>query len=394
MSAKKEPSLFILMLLVSFASTFAVLYTPALPQMAAQLNLTSAQAQLTMTVFLIGYALGMLPYGPLSNRFGRKPPLLVGILLALISSLLMIVASRWQLFGLACLSRFLMALGSSAGIKMAFTMVGDVYPQEKATKKISLLILAFAIAPGVGIALGGLLTERFGWESCFYFLTAYSVLLFLLSLSLPETCAARDLEPLNVNKIKTGYLRALKNPILVTTALMMGCGTSVVYLFASEAPFIGMDRLGLTPDTYGVLNFIPPMGMIIGSLCSRSLAGKKSTTSTLSLGSWIALFGSAVMLLLFLTNWITVWTLFLPMPFIYIGLSFIYSNASALAMSHAKDKSNASAIMNFINLGVSVVAVLSIESLPIHPASLMPLLFVLFTLLLLLLNKKAKQFIA
>lgn len=373
----KEPSLFILLLLVSFASVSAVLFTPALPEISKFLGISNGKAQLTMSVFLIGYAIGTLPYGPLSNRLGRKPVIYIGTLLATFASLLIIFAGKAQLFWLFVAGRFLMALGSSVGIKIAFTMVGDVYSHEKATKKLSYILLGFAIAPGLAIALGGILTDKFGWESCFYFLTGYSVLLFILSFFLPETGPEPDPEALNLANIKTGYLQKLKNKKLVTCALLMGCGTSFVYLFASEAPFIGIGRIGLKADVYGLLNFIPPVGMIIGSVCANLLAGKKNPLAVIQQGILISLACSLLILFLFLLDIVTPWSLFIPMPFLYIGLALVFSNASSLAMTHAKNKSNASAVMNFINMGVSVITLFIVEALPEHQPFIMPLFFIL-----------------
>lgn len=386
MSTSKEPQLFILLLLASFASVSAVLFTPALPEMAKQFGITSAQAQLTMTTFLVGYAFGNLPYGPFSNRFGRKPAIYVGALLAVVGCLIILLAGVLDAFWLLLVGRFLSALGSSVGLKITFTMIGDVFSQTQASKKISYVMLSFAIAPGLAIALGGLLTNHFGWVSCFYFLTAYSLLLLALSTLLPETCQKQDMDALDGVKILTSLAQKLKNKKLVTCALLMGCATSFVYLFASEAPFIGIDKIGLSPDVYGILNFIPPVGMIIGSFFALRLAGKWEILPIMTLGIVIALLGAAAMFVLFLLDIVSLYTLFIPMPFIYVGLSLIFSNTSALAMSHAKNKSNASAVMNFINMGVSVAALLTLESLTSHKAYILPLFFLLLGGLMLVLH--------
>ncbi len=179
-------------------------------------------------------------------------------------------------------------------------MIGDVYSQTKATKKISYIMLSFAIAPGLAIALGGVLTNHFGWESCFYFLTVYSIALLGLSILLPETSNEHDLEALHIAKIKSGLVQKLRNKKLVVCAIIMGCATSFVYLFASEAPFIGIERLGLRTDEYGALNFIPPVGMIIGSIFAHQLAGKRENLFIIILGVVIALICSVAMLSLFL----------------------------------------------------------------------------------------------
>ncbi|MBI2742836.1 MAG: MFS transporter [Chlamydiales bacterium] len=385
---KRPLSVPILMMLASFASVSAVLFTPALPEIRMKLQMSQAQVQLTMTAFLIGYALGNLPYGPIANRFGRKPAIYLGGLIAVIGCLLIVLVNSRELFWLFILGRFLMAIGSAVGMKVAFTMVGDVCDQTEATRKISSFIYAFALGPCAAIAIGGALTLHFGWQSCFYLLAGYSLLVCLLSALLPETLAERDTKALNFVKIKEGYLEKFRNKKLISCALIMGCMSAITYLFATEAPFIGIEEIGLTPYAYGLLTFIPAMGMIVGSLITRLLAGKKDPLVVMHWGSLLSVFISLLMLVLFLFEQVSVWTLFIPMPFLYVGFTFLFSNASALAMFHAKDKSNASSVMNFINMGMAVVALFFIEIIPIDKPYLLPLLFIVFALATLLLRRR------
>ena len=182
--------------------------------------------------------------------------------------------------------------------------------------------------------------------------------------------------PLDLTKIKDGYLAKLKNKKLVFSAVLMGAGTSTIYLFASEAPFIGISYIGLTPDIYGLLNFIPPIGIIIGSAISNVFAGKKEPLTLILLGICIACVSAAAMLMLFIFEQITFWTLFLPIPFIYVGYTLVFSNSSTLALTYARNKANGSAMMNFINLGVCVFILLIVEAIASHQLLLMPVTFV------------------
>ena len=150
----KNISFFTLLLLISFASVNAVLFTPALPNVAAFFSISNEAAQQTITWFLIGYALGQLIYGPLANRFGRKPALYLGIGLQIMSSLVCVAAGFLHLYSVLLLGRFLLALGSGVGLKMTFTLVNECYVPKIASQKIAYLMLAFAITPGLGIALG------------------------------------------------------------------------------------------------------------------------------------------------------------------------------------------------------------------------------------------------
>jgi len=385
LTSQKAPSLFILLLLVSFASVSAVLFTPGLPQIAHQLGISDAASQLTITVFLIGYTFGLLPYGPLSDRFGRKPTVYLGILIAILGCFLVLLVEKFHSFPLLLIGRLLTALGSCVGLKIAFTMVGDTYQHGKATKMISYMMLSFAIAPALAIGVGGFLTTHFGWSSCFYFQTVYSIFLLIMTIYLPETCKEKDFNALAVKTIARNYLEKIKNKKLITCALMMGCGASIIYLFAAVAPFIGIEKIGLSPDHYGLLNLIPPIGLIVGSLLANYLSEKKEQLPVMLLGSIIAIAFTALMLVLFLLGIVNVWTLFLPMPFIYIGESLVYANASSLILTHAKNKSYASATMGFLTMGSCAITLLLAGWIPSHSAVIMPFIFTVIVVFMLLL---------
>ena len=270
------------------------------------------------------------------------------------------------------------ALGACVGIKINFTMIADVYSQVDATKKISRIAMAFAIMPGLAIATGGWLTKLFGWESCFYFLSLFGVFVLWLSTRLPETAKSLDLYALKISSIFQGYRLKFKNRRLVISALMMGCGSAVIYVFASKSPFIGMGLIGLTPEVFGNYNLIPLVGMFLGCLLAGKLAGRLPLLKLLCIGTLVSLALSLVMFIPFAMGVINVWSLFLPVAFIYLAESLIFTNVSAFGLSLAKNKSNGSAVMNFINLSVTVIAVLLLEFIYPESALLMPLSFIVF----------------
>ncbi len=372
---KKEPSIFTLLLLVSFSSISAVLFTPALPEIAQFFSVSHDRAQETITWFLIGYAFGQLPYGPLANRYGRKPPLIAALLLAIIGSLLCVVSGYVHQFWILLASRLIMALGTAAGLKMVFTIIGDSYSQSKAAKIIAYLIISFGIAPGIGIAIGGILTEKFQWMSCFYFLALYGILLLFLASRLPETSKKLDLHALEFAHIISGYWKQLKDFQVTLSAIIVGGGTAIIYIFAAEAPFLSIDQLKLTPTQYGLLNLIPPLGMIIGGIIATQLACYFKPVRTIGLSLGVMFFGSLAMLIAF-NYQINVLSIFLPMPFIYIGEALMYPNATSLAISRTEDVSHASAIMNFINIFMGVIGMLVIERVYKLTNLMMPLTFV------------------
>lgn len=381
----RKPQFPILLLLISFASVGAVLFTPALPSIQTFFGLTIGQAQLTVTVYLWGYALGQLPYGPLANRFGRKPALYGGLSLAVIGALLCGLSSFFDSFALLVFSRFIQALGASVGLKITFTMIAEVYDQSQATRKIAHVMSAFAIMPGLAIALGGFLTEWLNWQSCFYFLCLFGLFVLLYSTQLPETAQSLDRQALKIPAVLRGYATQFKNSQLVMSGLMMGCRTSIIYLFAAKAPFIGIQLLGLTPESFGVYNLIPLVGMLLGALFAGSIAGRFSLFKLLFSGVVISLLSAGIMVFFFLLEKLTLWSLFLPMFLIYFSTSIIFANLSSFGLANVSNKSNGSAVFNFINLSFTALILLIMESLHFQSAFLMPMSFAFLFLLMLVL---------
>lgn len=386
MLIEKKPSFLILFLLISFGSVNAVLFTPALPQISTYFTINNNIVQLTITLFLVGYTVGQLLYGPLSNRYGRKIALYMGIILQIIASILCILSANLHAFWLLVTARLLMAVGASVGLKMSFTLVADSYPPEQATKTISQITIAFAVAPGLAVALGGFLTEHIGWQSCFYFLGLYGAYLLYLTYRMPETIDTLDYEALKISKIGYKYLRKLKNIQLIIGSLIMGCCTAIVYIFAALAPFIAMDLMHLHPSQYGLWNLLPPIGGIIGSQLSASFSKCLSSIQAIFLGISINILGLIIMIIAFtLHSLLPIW-LFLPLLIIYMGISFIFANASTVVMQAVQDKSSGSAMMNFINMGLATFSVLLIGLITTQSSLLLAFIYSILIGLVLLLT--------
>ncbi len=375
METKTQLSFLTLLLMISFASVNAVLFTPALPAIASFFAISTACAQQTITWFLVGYAMGQLIYGPLANRFGRKPALYFGILLQILSSCICVYSGIFHVYSVLLVGRFLLALGSGVGLKMTFTLINETSDPVKANQKISYLMIAFAITPGLGVMIGGILNTYFGWQSTFYAGAIYGIILLYLVRKLPETKKIVDKNALKIKYLINGYGSQVKNLELISGGMLMGGATCFVYVFAALAPFIAINKLQMNSSSYGIANLIPPIGLVLGSLCSAQFAKKYHSTSMIRSGIYIALVGSIMMLTFILMNMSALFILFISMMISYFGLSLVFANASTIAMCHATDKAHASAVMNFINMGFVTLVVLGLGLLPNH-VLLMPSIFI------------------
>lgn len=367
-------ALLTLSLMISFPSVNAVLFTPGLPSIAQFFHITNGMAQYTISWFLIGYALGQLVYGPLANRFGRKRALYAGISLQIIGSLICAYSSTLHLYPVLVFGRFLLALGSGVGLKMTFTMVNELYEPKQASRLLSYLIVAFAIMPGLSVTLGGILITHFDWSSTFYACALYGTLLLALVTRLSETKTQLDLNAFKLPHLVKGYATQFKNLNLVIGGLVIGGATCCLYVFSTLAPFIAIQKLQMPAIDYGFASLMPAFGLLMGSLLSASLIKYFSLRRIIYSGIFIALLGGSSMLLLTHLKISAVYSIFIPAMFTYIGLSFVFANTSGIAMQSAGDKANASAVMNFINIGFAMVVMLIVGQINIE-VYLLPMLF-------------------
>lgn len=366
---------FTLLLLIAFASVNAVLFTPALPAIADYFAITSEVAQYTITTFLIGYAFGQLIYGPVANRYGRKRALYMGISIQILSSLLCVYAGVIHSYSLMVFARFVLALGSGVGLKMTFTLVNECYEPKVASQKIAYLMPAFAITPGIAVALGGILSAHYGWESCFYAGAVYGLLLLFLASRLPETLVTVDYDAFKWGHLFGKYISVFKNAGLIAGALLMGSTTSFIYVFAAVAPFVAMELLGMSVQQYGLANVLPPIGMILGSLSSAQLIERYPLNVVIRLGIAIASVGVLLLVAAVCLHLAAVLSVFAPMVVINFGLAIVNVNASTVAMSHVSDKVHAAAVMSFVNMGFTTLMVFGVGCFAIS-VSLLPMIYV------------------
>lgn len=371
----KKISFLLLFLLISFGSISAVLFTPALPEISHFFHVTEAQTQLTITLFLAGYALGQLLYGPLGNLWGRKKTLYCGLMLATIACLLCFIASAFHWFWLLVFARFVMALGSSVGLQMTFTLISDNYDAQEGRRIVAYAMMSFAITPGLGVTLGGFLTTYLGWQSCFGALLLYSALLFFLVQKIQDPPPNFERNTFSLNTLFLQYGQKFKNSALIIGGILMGTTSACNYIFVSIAPFITHHILSMDAAVYGLWNLLPPVGIIAGTQLAAYFSERYSMNQMILFGLITIVLGALIMLFFFISPFVQTigaFGLFFPQGIIFFGGSFILVNASARAMQSDSDKSNASSVMSFISMAVPTSSVLLLGFFHTHHALILP----------------------
>lgn len=389
----KKPHTIILIKLISLASIGATLFTPGIPEIMKYFKINEGTAQFTLTLFLIGYALGQIFYGPLANRFGRKPTLYIGIFIAAIGSLFSALSSPFDSFALLIISRLITAIGASVGLVLTITIINDYYHEHQARRVFPIVSTAFAIIPFVGVAIGGVLVHNYGWTSSFYFLCLYYLVVFFFATRLPETGVNLEKSATKPSIFFSKYLEALKDKRLLSFSILFGITTGMIYIFAATAPVIAIERLGISPQDYGFINLLVALFYLLGTLSSAALARKVSALKMVKLG--LTIFGLAFLTFFFLFTFgeINPYTFFIPFMFAYFGFPIAFSNVMVLASNHYKDQASGSAMVSFISMMGAVVGVLIIQNLPGPLTVSLPFFMLFLTLAYLALFLYAKRFV-
>ncbi|GAB4223851.1 MAG: MFS transporter [Gammaproteobacteria bacterium] len=382
--------------IISLGAVAAVIYTPALPMIQHQFGLDSATVQLTVSIFMLGYAFGQLLYGPLANRYGRKITLYGALMIGVLGSVMCIAAGEIKYFELLIAGRLVMALGTGAGLTMGFMLINDVYQAQEARRVVAHTTLAFAILPALAIFIGGFLVKHVNWQSCFYFIVVYCLALMAVTYYLPETLLVEQRRALNVATIVQGYMSVCRSSALWLYAAMWGIATLITYVFAGTAPIICISLLHVSPDQFGSFNLIAAAGYILGLLLSGRVAQTLSVTQVISLGWLLTLIASVLFLYFTEVHQLTIWTFYFAAFILFIGIPLIFSNSSAVATQAVADKASGSAMMSFINMSLAVAGFFLMTYLPGAPELIMPEYFLVLVAILGLLivlshHKKIKR---
>ena len=387
MQSQRKPQFYILFMLVSFASVGAVIFTPALPALAKFFHISIPYSQLAVMFYLFGYALGELPYGPIANRFGRRKAIHTGASIAVLGCVICLLAGYLHLFVLLLVGLFIMAFGAAVGLGAALAIIADCYQGEQQTTLDALMFTSFAVMPAIAVVVGGFLVHYLNWQSCFYVFAVYAVLIFFSSSHLPHTSVAHDQQAFKLSHIIAAYKMPLTNLPFLCGAIIVAAATSFVYFYAAQAPLIGMVTIHLRPHEYGLFSLLPYFGMLTGSLASRKLTKWFGALGTIWLGFGVALVAALVMLISFMLGFVKIASLFLPMLVLFFTVPAIFANGAAIAFSYAKNKSNASAILNFVNIafsfiGVFIFSIANIKSALVFPVALLIALIIIACLTL------------
>lgn len=331
------------------------MYLPSFPSIAKDLSVTTAEISLTLTAYFIGISLGQLIYGPLIDRYGRKPPLLVGLALYIVSSVACAFSANLELL---IISRLFLALGGSVGMVSARAMVRDLFETKDVAKVFSSLILVMGVAPIVAPAIGGFLDSFLSWRYIFLVLTGTSILLWILVFfSLEESKPANKNFSLNFGKILSRYGEVISNRQFVVYGLAGSLAMAGLFTYIASSPLILMERLGFDQATYTWLFGANAACFIIGSQVNRLALNYYPTRLVSKVCALAALSLCAIFIGYEITFGLPSYLTSAFFGFFLFTFGFINPNTTALALEPFKEMAGvASALVGSFRMAAGALA--------------------------------------
>ena len=319
-------------------------YLPALPQLSAEMGATDSQAQLTITGLLLGLGFGQLIIGPLSDAFGRRRPLLIGLAAHGVMSLLCAAAPS---IGLLAVTRTLQGLAGAAVAVVAMAVVRDLFTGIRAAQLLSRLILVLGVAPILAPSLGSALLNVTSWRGIFVVLALAAVGLWVLAWrALPETLPPARRQPATVRGSLRGYRRLFSDPMFLVMVAVAGLMFATLFAYIAGAPFLLQGRYGLSPQAFGLAFSANAVGMILMTQLNPMLVGRFGPVRVLSVAVLLALAGALALMVTALIGFGGLLGFMLPLFFVVSAAGLSFPNAPAIALSrHGEIAGTAAAVL-------------------------------------------------
>ena len=355
-------------LIVAIGPLSIDMYLPALPTMAKDFGVSTAQISNSVPAYFMGLVFGQLIYGPLSDRIGRVKPLYFGMTLYVIASLICATTdSQYVLFA----ARTLQALGACVGAVVTRAAIRDTLPPRQMAKAFSIMVLVMGLAPILAPSLGAAFLRFFNWHAIFWFLAAFGVLnLFLTKFFFKETLTEENRNVRPLNTILSQYVDLLKDPSFGYPAVGAGLLMGSMFVYISAAPELLMDGYGLTESQFSLVFGVNAAGFIGLTQVNQFLTNRFRLISLLRFGATLQMISASCLLLLGIIYGSEAW---LPLVLICIffcisGLGLTQPNASAIALAFQKHRAGmASALQGSLMFCVGIFGGVLLNLFPVNP---------------------------
>ncbi len=315
-----------------FAET---VYTPSLPDIARVFKVSESMAEYTLTIYIFGMAAGILFWGHLSDRIGRKPCVLAGLFFFILGCIGCYFSESIHVL-MFC--RLAQAFGGSVGNVLAQSIARDAFQGASLGRLYSVVASSLAIFPAVGPVIGGHIAEYLGWNDIFLFLIFFALVLgWSVIKELPETHKAEDRKPISFMEVLPLMIKDKK---VIGFSLLVASSNGLGFCYFAEAPFYLINLLGLRPSEYGFTFIAVAISAMFGGLCSAKLQGNHKSKSILGYGLLLILISGLLFSLIILysmkieqiSNFVLIIVVVAGQMIITFGRGLVNANALALAL--------------------------------------------------------------
>jgi DHA1 family bicyclomycin/chloramphenicol resistance-like MFS transporter len=315
--------------LASFGPVTMSIYTPVMPSVGADLHTGADSVKYTLTTYMIGFAVGQLFYGPISDRYGRRFVLLFGLAFFVAATLGCSMApSIASLIGL----RVVQGLGAASGAVLSRALTRDAYEFNEMPRIMSWIALVLNIAPAISPSIGGFLGEAYGWRATFWFVGAWGfLLLIVVAFGLGETNRFRG-EKVDLGGLLRGSGQMLGDRRFLGYVLTLGFAFAINFGMLAGSPFILQDRLGFSPREFGLITLVSVSGFTAGSFANNRLIGRVMPNTLLQIAGWFHVAAIVIMATLSFCGVERWWAITGPHMVLSFGSGMIGPNASAGAV--------------------------------------------------------------
>lgn len=355
---QKKISFFIFLFFLSCLGQISSdLYLPALPTLRDLFGTSERLIQLTLAVFMLGFSISHLIYGPISDSVGRKKPLIIGISICILGTVLCLFSNTVFML---LVGRALQGLGAGAGAALFLSILRDVYDGNELAKISSFLAISRVILLASAPLIGGYLLHFFNWQACFIFLLIYSGFCLIGTITILKESNRHQDHHLAIRHIAQKIKTLCLHPPFISNAFCVMLAFGGILAWLTTLPFLLQDIVGLTPVEFGWIAALAGLFFIVGGLINAMIVEKWGFQKMLFFGLLIMLFASIVMLGFGLLHKINTTVIMIPVIIYIIGSSFIFSNAYAGAMNpFSKMAGTAGAMFGFLQiLGGSISSAL------------------------------------
>jgi DHA1 family bicyclomycin/chloramphenicol resistance-like MFS transporter len=331
------------------------MYLPAFPEIARALHTSASSVQLTLTACVAGRARGQLVIGPVSDRFGRRIPVIIAMLVYAVASLLCALATS---VGMLIVLRFIQGLAGAGGIVISRAVVRDLHSGARAVRLFSSLMLVTGLAPILAPLAGGQLLALTSWEGIFVSLSILSALIAVLAaLGLRETLPPERRHPSGLRRTVQTMAGLLRDRSFVGHALAGGLTFGALFAYISGSSFALQGIYGLSPQVYSLAFAMNGLGLIAASQVNARIVERVGPTRLLRRALACVVASALTLLVVVSIGGLSVWAVLAPMFVIVSSLAFVLPNATALALAdHPEVAGTASALLGLVQFMVGAIA--------------------------------------